>query len=67
MTKEEAELLVNWLTELMDTRKLWSAHVSEVRKRDPNEPTRYRVLLERIGDPHPVAIYRGRILTRSVM
>lgn len=66
MTREEADLLVNWLVELMDSRNLWSAHVSEVRKRDPEEPTRYRVLLERTGDPHPVAIYRGRILTRGV-
>lgn len=66
MTKLEAELLLEWIQGLMDSQNLWSAKVDEVRKTDPDQPTKYRVVLERIGDPHPVAIYRARILTKAL-
>lgn len=66
MTREQAEELSKWLTEILDGRKLWSATVSECRKSEPDKPTRYRVVLQRLGSSRPVAIYSGRILTKPV-
>lgn len=66
MTREEADLLLDWITGLMDSENLWSAKVDTVRRTREDEPVRYRILLERLGDPHPVAIYRARILTRAL-
>lgn len=66
MTREEAELLQEWLSALAETGNLWSCTVDTVRQAKPDDPIRYRVILERIGDPHPVAIYRARILTRAL-
>lgn len=66
MTREEADLLLDWIVGLMDSENLWSARVDTVRRTREDEPTRYRILLERLGDPHPVAIYRARILTRAL-
>jgi len=65
MTKEQAEDVCKWLTRLLDGRKLWSAHVSEVRKRAPEDITKYRVVLESAGSERPIAIYSARVLTSA--
>jgi len=65
MTKEQAEEVCKWLTRLLDGRKLWSAHVSEVRKRAPEDITKYRVVLESAGSERPIAIYSAHILANA--
>jgi len=67
MTRQQAEEVAKFIQERLDPRKIWSVTVSETRKKDPESPTKYRVIVEAAGSALPFAIYSARILTRPIV